>query len=29
MQRWNELLVERFRAAGWSEMRPSYGPNDL
>jgi DNA-binding MarR family transcriptional regulator len=25
MQRWNELLVERFRAAGWSEMRPSYG----
>jgi hypothetical protein len=25
MQRWNELLVESFRAAGWSEMRPSYG----
>jgi DNA-binding MarR family transcriptional regulator len=25
IQRWNELLVERFRAAGWSEMRPSYG----
>jgi len=25
LQRWNELLVERFHAAGWSEMRPSYG----
>jgi len=24
-QRWNELLMERFRAAGWSEVRPSYG----
>ena len=24
-QRWNELLWERFRAAGWSEVRPSYG----
>jgi DNA-binding MarR family transcriptional regulator len=24
-QRWNELLRERFGAAGWSEMRPSYG----
>jgi len=24
-QRWNELLQERFRAAGWSEVRPSYG----
>jgi DNA-binding MarR family transcriptional regulator len=24
-QRWNELLRERFRAAGWSEVRPSYG----
>jgi DNA-binding MarR family transcriptional regulator len=25
MQRWNELLTERFRAAGWTEVRPSYG----
>ena len=25
MQRWNELLRERFRAAGWSDVRPSYG----
>jgi DNA-binding MarR family transcriptional regulator len=25
MQRWNELLQERFHAAGWSEMRPSHG----
>ena len=25
MQRWNELLQERFRAAGWNEVRPSYG----
>jgi DNA-binding MarR family transcriptional regulator len=25
MQRWNELLTERFGAAGWSEVRPSYG----
>ena len=24
-QRWNELLQERFRAAGWSTVRPSYG----
>jgi DNA-binding MarR family transcriptional regulator len=24
-QRWNELLQERFRAAGWSEVRPSFG----
>jgi len=24
-QRWNELLQERFRAAGWSVVRPSYG----
>src|SRR2546421_12730734 len=24
-QRWNELLHERFRAAGWSAVRPSYG----
>ena len=22
-QRWNELLQERFRTAGWSEVRPS------
>ena len=22
---WNELLQERFRAAGWGEVRPSYG----
>jgi DNA-binding MarR family transcriptional regulator len=24
-QRWNELLAERFRAAGYPEVRPSYG----
>ncbi len=24
-QRWNELLQERFRAAGWAFVRPSYG----
>ena len=24
-QRWNELLRERFRAAGWDEVRPSHG----
>jgi DNA-binding MarR family transcriptional regulator len=24
-QRWNELLTERFRAAGWGEVRASYG----
>src|SRR5439155_14275328 len=24
-QRWNELLHERFRAAGWGAVRPSYG----
>ena len=24
-QRWNELLQERFRAAGFGEIRPSYG----
>src|SRR5262245_20311133 len=24
-QRWNELLQDRFRAAGWGEIRPSYG----
>jgi DNA-binding MarR family transcriptional regulator len=24
-QHWNELLWQRFRAAGWSEVRPSYG----
>lgn len=24
-QRWNELLFERFRAAGFGEVRPSYG----
>jgi DNA-binding MarR family transcriptional regulator len=24
-QRWNELLQERFRAAGWGEVRSSYG----
>ena len=23
-QRWNELLRERFRAAGWDEVRPSH-----
>jgi DNA-binding MarR family transcriptional regulator len=25
MQRWNELLLERFAAAGFPEVRPSYG----
>jgi DNA-binding MarR family transcriptional regulator len=25
MQRWNELLAERFAAAGYSDVRPSYG----
>jgi DNA-binding MarR family transcriptional regulator len=24
-QRWNELLAERFAAAGFAEVRPSYG----
>jgi DNA-binding MarR family transcriptional regulator len=24
-QRWNDLLQERFRAAGWGEVRPNYG----
>ena len=24
-QRWNELLAERFTAAGYAEVRPSYG----
>ena len=24
-QRWNELLQERFRDAGWGGVRPSYG----
>jgi DNA-binding MarR family transcriptional regulator len=24
-QRWNELLQERFRTAGWGAVRPSYG----
>src|ERR687891_601048 len=24
-QRWNELLAERFRAAGHGEVRPAYG----
>ena len=24
-QRWNELLVERFRVSGYSEVRPSFG----
>ena len=24
-QRWNELLAERFREAGYHEVRPSYG----
>jgi DNA-binding MarR family transcriptional regulator len=24
-QRWNELLADRFTAAGWGEVRPSYG----
>jgi DNA-binding MarR family transcriptional regulator len=25
MQRWNELLVERFTAQGYEDVRPSYG----
>jgi DNA-binding MarR family transcriptional regulator len=25
MQRWNELLAERFDAAGFGDVRPSYG----
>jgi DNA-binding MarR family transcriptional regulator len=25
MQRWNELLADRFAAAGFAEVRPSYG----
>jgi DNA-binding MarR family transcriptional regulator len=25
MQRWNELLAERFASAGYSDVRPSYG----
>src|SRR5215216_3103347 len=25
MQRWNELLAERFAAAGYADVRPSYG----
>jgi MarR family transcriptional regulator, organic hydroperoxide resistance regulator len=25
MQRWNELLAERFHAQGYGEVRPSYG----
>lgn len=25
MQRWNELLTERFAAAGYDDVRPSYG----
>jgi DNA-binding MarR family transcriptional regulator len=25
MQRWNELLAERFAAAGYGDVRPSYG----
>jgi DNA-binding MarR family transcriptional regulator len=25
MQRWNELLAERFAAAGYPDVRPSYG----
>jgi DNA-binding MarR family transcriptional regulator len=25
IQRWNELLAERFREAGYPEVRPSYG----
>ena len=25
VQRWNELLAERFAAAGYPEVRPSYG----
>jgi hypothetical protein len=24
-QRWNELLAERFAAAGYGDVRPSYG----
>jgi DNA-binding MarR family transcriptional regulator len=24
-QRWNELLRDRFNAAGWPDIRPSYG----
>jgi DNA-binding MarR family transcriptional regulator len=24
-QRWNALLLERFSAAGWGDVRPSYG----
>ena len=24
-QRWNELLAERFTAAGWEDVSPSYG----
>ena len=24
-QRWNEQLQDRFRAAGWGAVRPSYG----
>ena len=24
-QRWNELLAEHFAAAGYSDIRPSYG----
>jgi DNA-binding MarR family transcriptional regulator len=24
-QRWNELLAERFAAAGWGDVSPSYG----
>lgn len=24
-QRWNELLMERFREAGYAELRPAYG----
>ena len=24
-QRWNELLAQRFAAAGWADVRPSYG----
>ncbi len=24
-QRWNELLAERFAAAGYADVRPSYG----
>jgi DNA-binding MarR family transcriptional regulator len=25
LQHWNEILQERFRSAGWGEVRPSYG----